>query len=69
MYVDGAIGATGVGFMEGVKGALTSTFTGGPRETIAPQLKQYFASIELGVPQAGHVDMLKSQHTLASSIS
>jgi hypothetical protein len=55
--------------MEGVKGDRTSTFTGGPRETIAPHLKQYFASPELGEPQAGHIDMLKSQHPLSSSIS
>jgi hypothetical protein len=51
VYVEAAIGAAGVGFMEWVKGAFTSTFTGGAREIIAPQLKQYFASPEFSLPQ------------------
>jgi hypothetical protein len=55
VYVEAAIGAAGVGFMERVKGAFTSTFTGGAigsaLEIIPPQLKQYFASPEFSLPQ------------------
>jgi hypothetical protein len=37
--------------MEGVRGAFTSTLTGGKLESDAPQLKQYLASSELTLPQ------------------
>jgi hypothetical protein len=45
------IGVVGVGFMEGVRGDLTSTLTGGKLKSDTPQLKQYLASSELALPQ------------------
>jgi hypothetical protein len=54
------MGAAGVGFTAGVRGDFTSTLTGGACESAAPQVKQYFASSALVLPQTLHIAMLRT---------